>query len=298
MSDGVVAVLGGINMDLVVPVPSLPAAGETVLGGDLERHHGGKGANQAVAAARAGATVRMIGAVGRDATGDELLAGLSAENVDVAGVARVDAPSGTALICVAPDGDNQIVVSAGANTRIGVAAAEAALRGVDVLLASLEVPIATVAGFATVAAGRATHVVLNAAPAQPLPHALAAANPLLIVNEPELAMLGGGADVGDALQKLRTMGIDTVVVTRGARGVQLFEGVESVDLAAFVAGTPVDTTGAGDTFCGVLAAWLAAGSRLREAVAAANVAAGLSVGSRGARTGMPQRAAILSHLGR
>jgi len=298
MGAGVVAVLGGINMDLVVPVPALPAAGETVLGGDLERHQGGKGANQAVAAARAGANVRMIGAVGRDASGDELREGLTAEGVDVGWVANVDSASGTALICVAPGGDNQIVVSPGANARVNVDAANTAMPGCDVLLASLEVPIATVVGFATTADRMGVRVVVNAAPAQPLPPELAATRPILVVNEAELAMLRGDSHVGDAMQRLGVDGIDTVVVTRGARGVRLLEGDESLDLAAHVAGAAVDTTGAGDTFCGVLAAWLAGGAKLPEAVVAANVAAGLSVGKRGARTGMPQRAVILSHLRR
>jgi ribokinase len=296
VSAGVVAVLGGINMDLVVPVPALPGAGETVLGGSLERHHGGKGANQAVAAARAGATVRMIGAVGRDADGDDLLSGLSAEGVDTAAVARVDAASGTALICVAPGGANQIVVSAGANTLVGHLNADAAIRGCDILLASLEVPMTTVVAFGSAAARHGVRVVVNAAPAQPIPAQLAATRPILVVNEAELASLGGSSDVDDAVLNLQAAGIGPVVVTLGSQGVRLVDGSESLDLPAHASVAPIDTTGAGDTFCGVLAAWLANGSSMREAVAAANLAAGLSVGARGARAGMPQRAAILSEL--
>ena len=298
MSAGAVAVAGGINMDFVVPVPALPGAGETVLGGDLERHQGGKGANQAVAAARAGAKVRMIGAVGRDASGGELRAGLTAEGVDVEWVAEVDAATGTALICVAPSGENQIVVAPGANARVNADAAKVAVDGCDVLLASFEVPMATVVACATAAQRAAVRVVVNAAPAQRLPPELAATRPILVVNEAELVMVGGYSNVEEAVHRLRVDGIDTVVVTRGASGVRLFEGGESLDMAAYVAGAAVDATGAGDTFCGVLAAWLADGRSLREAAGAANVAAGLSVGARGARTGMPQRAAILSHLHR
>jgi ribokinase len=286
MSAGVVAVLGGMNMDLVVRVPRLPAAGDTVIGGDLERHHGGKGANQAVAAARAGATVRMIGAVGRDRDGDELLERIVAEGVCVAHVQRADLPTGNALICVAPDGENQIVVSRGANGGVIGGDITDAVRGVGVVLVSLEVPMQTVAAVVQHARRAGARVVINMAPAMPLPAELLAGS-VLVLNERELAVLTGTQDLEEAAAgRLRSV-VEALVVTRGARGVTLVTASTARTLTAFQPTHAVDTTGAGDTFCGVVAAWLAAGEPLARAVEAANLAAGLSVRVAGAREGMP-----------
>lgn len=292
-----VVVVGSINVDLVVAADHLPRAGETVLGGRFARHFGGKGANQAVAAARAGGTVMMVGAVGRDAYGDESLAALAAEGIDVSRVRRVDAPTGMAIIAVATDGENQIVVAPGANAV--VAAADAALsdlpEGPGVMLTSLEIPMPTVVAALRAAVRIGLTPIVNPAPAQRLPAELLALGPILTPNERELLATTGATDADGALLALAVAGTRTVVVTLGSRGALLADGERRFALAARPVGV-VDATGAGDTFSGVLAAWLADGRTLDEAVAAANAAAGLSVTRPGARGGMPTRGAIEAAL--
>jgi ribokinase len=294
-----VVVIGSINVDLVVAADHLPRPGETVLGGRFARHFGGKGANQATAAARAGATVVMVGAVGRDAYGDESLAALSAEGVDVARVRRVDAPTGVAIIAVAADGENQIVVAPGANAE--VSAEDAALndlpRGSGVLLTSLEIPIHSVEAALAAATRVGLQPVVNPAPAQRLPTALLRAGPILTPNRDELLATSGTTDIEAALTSLSAAGARAVVVTLGSGGALLADGDRRVAFPALPVAV-ADATGAGDTFSGVLAAWLAAGRPLDEAVAAANAAAGLSVTQPGARGGMPRRAAIEAALRR
>jgi ribokinase len=290
---GRVVVVGSINVDLVVAADRLPLPGETVLGGRFARHLGGKGANQAVAAARAGASVLLIGAVGRDADGDESLAALSAEGIDVSRVRRVEAPTGVAIIAVAADGENQIVVASGANAE--VTPADAALRdlpdGPGVLLTCLEVPMASVIAAVAAATRIGLQPVVNPAPGQRLPAELLALAPILTPNRLELLTISGASDPAAALRSLASAGAGTVAVTLGAGGALLADGSRRV---AFP-GWPVevsDATGAGDTFSGVLAAWLAGGSALDEAVRAANAAAALSVTRPGARGGMPDRAQV------
>lgn len=294
---GRVVVVGSINVDLVVVTPRLPRSGETVLGGAFARHLGGKGANQAVAAARAGALVTFIGAVGRDADGDESVAALEAEGIDVSRIRRVDAPTGVALIAVAPSGENQIVVAPGANAL--VAADDAALPNLEagggVLLVCLEVPISAV--IAAMGAARRIGLlpIVNPAPAQQLPPEVLAASPILTPNEEELLALTGEADADAAVASLLDAGAHAVVVTRGAAGAILADGSRRLPFGGRVVDA-VDATGAGDAFSGVLAAWLAHGYPLDLATAAANTAAGLSVTRPGARGGMPRRAAIEAAL--
>lgn len=297
LSSGRVIVVGSINVDLVVAVPRLPRPGETVLGGEFARHLGGKGANQAVAASRAGASVTMIGAVGRDADGDESVAALEAEGIDVSHVRRVDARTGVALIAVAPDGENLIVVAPGANALVSIA--DASLHdlepGAGVMLACLEIPMAAVVAATTGALRIGLQPIVNPAPAQPLPPEVLAARPILTPNEDELLALTGGTDADAAIGSLIDDGATAVVVTLGAAGALLADGSRrrrSEPLAVAV----VDRTGAGDAFSGVLAAWLAAGHPLDDAVDAANRAAGLSVTRAGARGGMPSQAAIEAAL--
>ena len=293
---GRVVVVGSINLDLVAFVPRLPTAGETVLAERFERHFGGKGANQAVAAARAGATVEMVGAVGRDADGDACLEALAGEGVDVARVARVDAPTGVALIAVDPAGENQIVVVPGANDAVSADAVSGLAAGRGVLLASLEVPISVVVAAVTAARGLELDPVVNPAPARPLPPDLLRAAPILLPNEGEASTLAGVNAVGDAITHLRTMGVGQLVVTRGAAGITVLDGGRREDVPAIATDLAVDTTGAGDTFAGVFAAWLAGGATLLEAARAGNAAASLSVRSAGARSGMPRRAEIEAAL--
>lgn len=294
---GRVLVVGSINVDLVVSASHLPRHGETVSGGSFSRHFGGKGANQAVAAARAGADVAMIAAVGRDADGDESVAALEAEGIDVSGISRVDAPTGVAIIAVAPDGENQIVVASGANALLAVddAALADLIQGTDVLLACLEIPMPSVV--ATVLAARriGAEAIVNPAPAQPLPADLLISGPILTPNASELLATTAATDLQSGVSQLLAAGARAVIVTLGADGALLAAGEQRRTVAPRRVGV-VDTTGAGDTFSGVLAAWLASGHELDEAVDAANCAAGLSVTHEGARGGMPRRAAIEAQL--
>lgn len=294
---GRVVVVGSINVDLVVSAERLPRPGETVLGGSFARHFGGKGANQAVAAARAGASVTMIGAVGRDADGDASLTALLAEGIDVSRVRRVDRPTGVAIIAVAPDGENQIVVASGANAEVSPEAGrlDDIEAGRGALLICLEIPMPTVVAAATDGARIGLAVVVNPAPAQPLPRELLAAGPILTPNARELEAIAGTSDLGSGPARLLDEGATAVVVTLGGRGALLAHGARRQAFAG-VAATVVDATGAGDAFSGVMAAWLSDGRSLDEAVAAANVAAGLSVTQAGARGGLPTRSAIEAGL--
>jgi ribokinase len=290
-----VAVVGSLNMDLVIRVPVLPGPGETVSGGDLFRNPGGKGANQAVAAARLGRPVAMIGCVGEDEAGRDLLASLAADGVDSARVRVLDGvPSGTAFILVGEDGENQIVVSPGANARLtpnDVAAAEATLEAAAVTLLQLEVPLETVAAAAGTATGR---VVLNPAPVRPLPEELLAQVDVLVPNRVELAQLAGGPVPGTVEAAARLAGrlpVRAVVVTLGADGALVVEDGRANHVPA-VPVRPVDTTAAGDAFCGGLADALAGGATLQEAARrAARVAAAACLGH-GAQASLPTPAEV------
>ncbi len=294
---GHVVVVGSINVDLVVSAARLPRPGETVLGGQFARHFGGKGANQAVAAARAGASVVMVGAVGSEQDGEESLAALRAEGVDVSGVRRVPGPTGVAIIAVAPDGENQIVVAPGANAEVSVE--DVTLVGVraegGVLLTCLEIPMATAVAAVAVAARSGLQPIVNPAPGQRLPSELLVHGPILTPNKQELLAAAQTNDREDAIARLIEAGARAVVVTLGSSGALLAEGEHRRPVAALTTKV-VDGTGAGDAFSGVLAAWLAAGETLEDAVAAANAAAGISVGQSGARGGLPTRMQIEAAL--
>jgi ribokinase len=275
---GTVVVVGSINVDLVVTLERLPAPGETVIGGEFARHGGGKGANQAVAAARAGARVRFVGAVGADEFGDAALAELRDAGVDVSGVARLTGEAtGVALIAVDREGRNQIAVASGANARVEAesVAAAGALRAGDVCLLGFEVPNAALVAAARTAASAGARIVLNPAPARAIPEALLGLGVVLTPNEQEAEALGGA-------EALAARASAPVVVTLGARGARLLDGDSATALPA-PAVEVVDTTGAGDAFNGVLAAGLAAGLALAEAARRAVDAASTSVQAPGAR---------------
>ncbi len=289
-----VVVVGSVNVDYVVHADHLPAPGETVLGGRFERHFGGKGANQAVAAARAGAEVTFVGAVGRDADGDASFAALEAEGIDVSRVRRVDAPTGVALIVVGRDGENQIAVAEGANAELQIA--DLGMEQTGVLLASLEIPLEVALAAVVDACHRGRITVLNPAPAQLLTESVFRYRPILVPNEHELPVVFGVAGWDAAVAEVARLGL-TAVVTRGERGATLLAGGRETHIPAVATVSAIDTTGAGDTYCGVLAAWLAEGRPLGEAARAAMVAAGLAVRVRGAREGMSTRDAILEALG-
>jgi ribokinase len=281
-----VYVVGSVNLDLVVRAATLPGPGETVTGGTFERHGGGKSANQAVAAARQGAAVRMIAAVGTDDLGDEAIADLEAEGIDVSGVARVDtAATGVALIVVDDGGENQIAVASGANAELSPEAVEAALAGAAagaVALLGLEVPDAPVLAAARAARAAGLEVVLNPAPARPLPAELLALSPVLTPNEPEAAALSGESDPEAAARALTARTGAPVVVTVGPQGALLADG-DDVERIPAPAVDAVDTTGAGDAFNGALAAALAGGAALADAVREAVAVAAEAVRRPGAR---------------
>ena len=280
-----VYVIGSINVDLVVRAESLPTPGETVTGGTFERHGGGKSANQAVAAARAGAAVRMIGAVGDDDLGEEAVAALEAEGIDVAGVQRLaDAPTGVALIAVDAAGENQIAVASGANAELAGEAVAAALDGASggVALLGLEVPDAAVLAGARAARAAGLTVVINPAPARPLGDELLAVAPILTPNGGEAAALSGEDDPEAAALALAERTGAPVVVTVGSAGALLVEdgALQRIPAPKVEA---IDTTGAGDAFNGALAAALAGGTAVADAVREAVAVAAESVRRPGAR---------------
>lgn len=296
------AVVGAINVDLVVSSERLPRAGETVVGAGPQTFGGGKGANAAVAAARAGAEVLLVGAVGDDQIGTETLAGLAAEGIDVAGVARLAGePTGVALIVVDAAGENQIAVGAGANGALDAAAVRAALEprigALGCVLVSTEIPDAAVLAAVDVARAGEVRCVVNPAPPTPAVERAVGRDALLTPNAGELfdllERLGEPRpeSVAAGARELSRLSGAATIVTRGGDGVLIAADGEVVELPAPTA-TVVDTTGAGDTFNGVLATRLALGDELERAAAQAVAAASISVGTRGAREGMPTAAAI------
>lgn len=296
-----VVVLGSINQDVVSRVVRLPRAGETVSARETLMLPGGKGANQAIAAARMGAGVRMLGAVGADANGDALTRYLAEAGVDTAAIRRIDdVGTGAAYITIDDAGENQIVVSSGANARVA-AADVGAIDGVRVALGQLETPVPALAAFFAAAAAAGALRILNAAPALPEGAALFAGIDVLIVNQTELAAYLDLAEeprtAEDAAVARRLIAGDlrAVIVTLGAAGAVL---VEADALRAVPArpATVVDTTGAGDCFCGVLAALAAEGMPLGDAIATANAAAAICVGRAGAGPAMPTRAEVEAAL--
>ena len=293
-----VVVIASLNVDLVVVAERLPRPGETVLGGRFGTHDGGKGANQAVAAARMDARVSVIGAVGADASGERAVASLAAEGIDTSRVRRLEKePTGVAIIAVGPRGENQIVVAPGANAMLELDDDDRALIGdADVVLTGHETPPA-----ATIDALRTAHAagitaILNPAPARALPSEILSLGPILTPNEHELVVAIGNEVTDTALDELAERHNGPIVVTQGPAGALLAEGRKRHRFAGRLAPRVVDTTGAGDTFCGVLAAWLAEGRSLGEAIEAANAAGALSVTAVGARAGMPTREALETFL--
>jgi len=295
-----VTVAGSLNVDLVVRTPRIPRPGETIIGGEFRTVPGGKGANQAVAAARLGAQVAMVGRVGGDAFGGLLLDNLAAAGVDHTFVTQdPQAATGVALIEVDDAGQNSIVVVSGANKRLSpadVEAAAAAIGAADVLLLQLESPLETVTRAAQVARAQGVTVILNPAPARPVPAGLLGLVDVLIPNESETALLTG-LPVGDqeqaqaAAAALRRMGVATVILTLGERGALLaYEGGAELFPAFDV--TPVDTTAAGDAFVGGLAVALAEGRPLQEAVRWGNAAGALATTVLGAQPSLPTRQAL------
>ncbi len=275
-----VCVVGSANLDLVATVERLPGPGETVPGGSYAEYPGGKGLNQVVAAARAGATTAFVGAVGHDTAGEMLLGVLHDDAIDTRHVHAVSEPTGRALIFVSAEGENSIVVVAGANDTVRADQVPAA----RVYLAQLEVPVDAIERAFTAARAAGAITVLNPAPVKPVPESVLALCDILTPNEHEVELLGG-------VERLLALGARAVIVTQGSRGATL----HTVDGATHVepfAVTPVDTTGAGDCFSGSLCARLAAGDDLPTAMRFAAAAAALSTTVPGAVPSMPYRSAI------
>jgi len=299
-----IIVLGSSNTDMIVKVRRLPRPGETVLGGGFSTAGGGKGANQAVAAARAGGDVVFIGRVGGDPFGEEALRDFEKDGINTEHVVRDEtAPSGVALIIVDERGENCIAVAPGANANLSPSDVEAAgevFGDAAVLLLQLEVPLETVRAAAGTASRNGVRVILNPAPAQSLDDSLLRCVSILTPNESEAEFLTG-ASVTDAegaraaAETLRARGAETVLVTLGARGVY----VSDRDFSGVVPGfsvEAVDTTAAGDVFNGALAVALAEGESLPSAARFANAAAALSVTKPGARPSAPSRREIEEFL--
>jgi ribokinase len=272
-----VCVVGSANLDLVVTTEHLPRPGETVLGGPYAEYPGGKGLNQAIAAARSGARTHFVGAVGNDDAGTRLLAVLREDGIAHDHVRRVDVPTGRALIQVDTTGENSIVVVPGANALVSADVVPAS----RVLVAQLEVPLAVVvAAFERSDAIR----VLNPAPARDLPDGLLAACDVVVPNQHELERLGGAERLLDA-------GAGAVVVTLGSEGARLVTLERTVAIDPFEV-EPVDSTGAGDAFCGALAARLALGEALEAAARWAAAAGALATTTPGAVPAQPHAAAV------
>ncbi len=304
---GRVIVVSSVNVDLVVTAERLPGPGQTVTGGTFARHPGGKGGNQAVAAARLGRPAFFIGAVGDDPFGEEARGALAAEGVDVSALASMPGqPTGVALILVDAAGENLISVASGANAMVDPARVVAALDRLggldgDVVLVNREIPSATVVAALEAARREGATTILNPAPADGIDPAELAGADILTPNRGELATCAGGSadDTFEALARsLITAGVaQAVVVTLGRDGALL---VPAGGPAVHVEGHAVraiDTTGAGDTFSGALAVGIAEGRPIEDAVRRATVAAALSTTVPGARAGMPTREALEAELG-
>jgi ribokinase len=293
-----ITVLGSLNTDLVVAVPRLPRPGETTTGDRLRTFPGGKGANQAVAAARLGGRVTMVGRVGMDAFGESLIRNLEANGIDASGVTRDDRePTGSALILVEERGQNMIALAPGANAMVGqdeVDRALARLRPEDILVLQLEVPLDAVR--AAIEQGRAAQavIVLNAAPATHLEEAVLSQLDVLVVNEGEARLLAGGvteslpAPNEATARALRAAGAKTVVMTLGSEGALLCNSDRPRHIDPFPVEV-VDTTGAGDAFVGALSVALAAGLAPDSATRFANAAGAAATTSLGAQSSLPRQ---------
>ena len=298
-SMGTVVVVGSLNVDLVVGLDRMPDPGETVMGRTLDQHPGGKGLNQAVAAARLGARVEMIGAVGSDDSGSWLRGIVTSEGIDDAGVRTVDGPSGTALIEVDRSGMNRIVVVPGANGKVtpdDVAAALSDIDDIAIVLTQGEVPLASIEAAMVVGKAKGARTILNPAPALDYPVDLLRAVDIVLPNEHEAAQLTGldtstleGAQA--AANHLVSLGVACAIITRGGDGAIWATAESSGNVPVFPV-TPVDTVAAGDAFCGGLVAALAEGHELSEALRWAAAAGGLATTKAGAVPSLPSRAEL------
>lgn len=300
-----VVVVGSANVDLVVRAPRHPVPGETLLGTDFATHAGGKGANQAVAAARAGADAALISRMGPDGGADFLRSALTAAGVDISavGTCRHD-PTGTAVITVADSGENTIVVVPGANAMLRPVHVDDAVEAglfddVRVAMAQLEVPLDVVRHGFEIAKGRGAITMLNAAPMTELPTELLAVTDVLVVNETELEQLTGSSSASFDDARWAALGaVSSVVLTLGSDGAAVLRRNQAAVATPGCRVDVVDTTAAGDTFCGFLAASLAAGEAMDGAVIRANAAAALACTKPGAQPSIPTADEVQALLAR
>ena len=296
MSQKTILVIGSSNTDMTAKTAELPRPGETVLGGVFTMGAGGKGANQAVAAQRLGGKVKFICKVGRDMFGDNAIAQYEKEGMDTSGILRSDLPSGVALIYVDSHAENCIVVASGANgdlTEEDIEKSRPDLESCDILLLQLESPIPSVLKAAKIAHQAGKTVVLNPAPACPLPEELFQSIDLFIPNETELSTFSGmpvtSQDEAEAAARaMQAKGVGKLIVTMGSKGALICEGGPSVFVPAHKV-KAVDTTAAGDTFCGALCVAISEGKSLKEAAQFACAASALTVQKMGAQNSIPYR---------
>jgi len=293
-----IVVVGSLNMDLVVRMPQIPRPGETLLGGVFKTFPGGKGANQAVAAARLGAHVTMIGCVGGDAFGQEMRDTLTAEGIDTTHVlVHAESATGVALIQVNSKGQNSIAVASGANFQLTSADVEKAMQSIgkfDVLVMPLETPLETIYTASQIASRKGAKVLLNPAPAQVLEKDLLQLVDILLPNEYEVGLMTGtsqeNADIRQSAEKLISLGVKNLIVTLGNQGALFFDGKTNTDM--LIPACPVqavDSTAAGDCFVGALAVGLCEGKPIPAAAEFASAAAAISVTRVGAQPSLPSR---------
>lgn len=300
-----VVVVGSLNMDLVVRLPQIPRPGETLLGGVFKTFPGGKGANQAIAAARLGVHVTMIGCVGDDAFGQEMRNTLIAEGIDTTYIlVHPESATGVALIQVDAKGQNSIAVASGANFQLTTADVEKGIQAVgkiDVLVMPLETPLETIYTAAKIASLRGAKVLLNPAPAQVLNRDLLELVDVLLPNEHEIALMAGlpplqsVADARNAAEKLLSLGTRNLLVTMGSQGAILFDGKMESNISAYPI-QPVDTTAAGDCFVGAIAVGLCEGKSILASAEFASAAAAISVTRDGAQPSLPRREEVIQFM--
>jgi ribokinase len=286
-----IIVVGSINMDIVMKVPRLPQKGETLMAEDYMTVPGGKGANQAVAAARLGSKVTMVGALGGDAFGDSLLLSLQKENIDTTGVRRTSSASGNALITVDNNGDNTILVYPGANHDVSttwIEEQEKLIAQADWVMLQLEIPVNSVAATIEIAKKLGKKILLNPAPAVTLPEELYASIDLITPNETELRILSGKEKIRDGAAWMIEKGVKCVIVTLGAEGSFGMTKGQEVSVPAYPV-KPVDSTAAGDAFNAAVVIALSEGNNLKESMAFANAAGGLTTTVMGAQRSLPDR---------
>lgn len=300
-----IAVIGSINTDMVVRSTEIPKPGQTLMGHSFITTGGGKGANQAVAAARLGGEVSLIARIGADAFGEISLENFKKEKINTAHVyTDQNAPSGIAIIVVDDKGENVIVVAPGANTLLNeddIQKAEDTIKNADIVLLQLEIPMNTVAEGVNLAKKYKRTVILNPAPASAIPEDILQQIDIITPNQTEALSLTGititnVTSAQQACDILHDKGISTVIITMGEQGAYLSSGNDKQMVAGYNAGKAIDTVAAGDTFCGGLAIAIAEGKSLYEAIQFANAAAALSVTKAGAQASIPNREEVTNLL--